>query len=88
MKTFSVAVAVAVVLIFICFQESSAFPFAGVKELDEPMSNDEPAAENEEMPVSSRKMPFNIRQKRQGMNCGLCCHINSKGVRSCIRCCT
>ncbi|XP_074510823.1 hepcidin-like [Sebastes fasciatus] len=65
MKTFSVAVAVAVVLAFICIQESSAFPFAGVQELEEPMSNDNPvAAEHEETSVDSLKMPYNNREKR------------------------
>ncbi|MBU7443568.1 hypothetical protein, partial [Paraburkholderia fungorum] len=70
MKTFSVAVAVAVMLTFICIQESSA-TFTEVEELEEAVSYDNPAVEHQETPVDSWMMPYN-RQKR-GIKCRFCC---------------
>ncbi|XP_059194844.1 hepcidin-like [Centropristis striata] len=67
MKTFSVAVAVAIVVIFICIHENSAVP-AGVQKPEELMSNDNPAAEHQELPGRPEKMPSNIRKKR-GCSC-------------------
>ncbi|XP_029307620.1 hepcidin-like [Cottoperca gobio] len=84
MKTFSVAVAVAVVLTFICIQESSAFPVTEVQELEEPMSNDSPVTEHEETSVDSWKMPYNNRQKR-GADCVRCC--DCCGFSGCGECC-
>ncbi|XP_018538931.1 hepcidin-like [Lates calcarifer] len=90
MKTFSVAVAVAVVLAIICIQESSAFTFTGVQELEELMSNDNPVAEHEETAVDSWMMPYNFRQKHQSgpaaKKCRLCCNCCS-GMRGCGVCC-
>ncbi|XP_053182836.1 hepcidin-like [Scomber japonicus] len=82
MKTFSVAVAVAVMLTFICIQENSAVPVVGVEEMEEMPSNDSPVAAVSE---DSRKMgkwsyfsKFNIPK----IKCGRCC------TRSfCIFCC-
>uniref|UniRef100_A0A669CG50 Hepcidin-like n=1 Tax=Oreochromis niloticus TaxID=8128 RepID=A0A669CG50_ORENI len=69
MKTFSVAVAVAVVLTFICVQQSSAVPVTEQEqELEEPMSMDYPAAAHEEASVDSWKMLYNSRHKR-GIKC-------------------
>ncbi|XP_034466280.1 hepcidin-like [Hippoglossus hippoglossus] len=93
MKTFSVAVTVAVVLVFICIQQSSA-TFPEVQELEEAVSNDNAAAEHQEtsvdlwMNVSSclmslTQMPYN-RQKR-GFKCKFCCGCCSPGV--CGLCC-
>ncbi|XP_029306823.1 hepcidin-like [Cottoperca gobio] len=84
MKTFSVAVAVAVMLTFICIQESSAVPVTEVQELEEPMSNDSPVTEHEETSVDSWKMPYNNRQKR-GVKCKFCCGCCTPGV--CGLCC-
>ncbi|XP_068425196.1 hepcidin-like [Clinocottus analis] len=86
MKTFCVAVAVAIVLTFICIQQSSAVPVAQVQELEEPMSVDNPVADQEEAALDSWKMPYNNREKRGfkckvccncgcGANCGLCCRF-------------
>ncbi|XP_073340874.1 hepcidin-like isoform X3 [Pagrus major] len=72
MKTFSVAVAVAVVLTFICLQESSAASFTEVQELEEPMSNGSPVAAHEEMAEESWKMSYASRRWR---------------CRKCYRCC-
>ncbi|KAK9513364.1 hypothetical protein VZT92_026902 [Zoarces viviparus] len=80
MKTFSVAVAVAVVLTFICIQQSSAVPITEVQELEEPMSIDDPA-EHAEMPEESQQVPINIRQKRQ--ICNPYCYKNSLGEITC-----
>ncbi|XP_042346082.1 hepcidin-like isoform X2 [Plectropomus leopardus] len=59
MKTFSVAVAVAVMLAFICTQESSALPLAGVQELEEPVNYDNgdlPVADHPQWPVEKEKV--------------------------------
>nr|AEM60416.1 hepcidin isoform 6 [Oplegnathus fasciatus] len=84
MKTCSVAVAVAVVLTFICLQESSAVSVTEVQELEEPMSNDNPVAAHEEMSEESWKMPYNNRQKR-GITCRFCCGCCRRDV--CGPCC-
>ncbi|XP_067456304.1 uncharacterized protein [Thunnus thynnus] len=84
MKTFSVAVAVAIMLTFIFLQESSAVPVTGEQELEEAMSNDSPVAVHEETSVESWKMPYN-RQKR-GLKCRVCCGCCIPGV--CGVCCT
>ncbi|XP_056300352.1 hepcidin-like [Pseudoliparis swirei] len=81
MKMFSVAVAVAIVLTFICIQQSSAVPAAEVQEPGEPMSVSNPAADHEETALDSWKMPYNNREKR-GTKCKFCC---SSGV--CGLCC-
>uniref|UniRef100_UPI0037E88CCB hepcidin-like n=1 Tax=Semicossyphus pulcher TaxID=241346 RepID=UPI0037E88CCB len=83
MKTFSVAVVVAAVLTFICIQESSAVPVTEVQELEEPMSSDNPVAEQEETSEDSWKMPYN-RQKR-GIDCRICCNCCKPDV--CGLCC-
>nr|AAU00798.1 hepcidin 5 precursor [Acanthopagrus schlegelii] len=84
MKTFSVAVAVAVVLTFICIQESSAVPVTEVQELEEPMSNDNPVAAHEETSVDSWKMPYDSRHNR-AIKCKFCCGCCIPGV--CGLCC-
>nr|AAU10849.1 hepcidin 2 precursor [Pagrus major] len=82
MKTFSVAVAVAVVLTFICLQESSAVSFTEVQELEEPMSNGSPVAAYEEMSEESWKMPYASRRWR----CRFCCRCCPR-MRGCGLCC-
>ncbi|XP_040900302.1 hepcidin-like [Toxotes jaculatrix] len=74
MKTFSVAVAV-VMLAFIYIQESSAFPFTGVQEPEETVSNDNPDAAEEETSVETWMMPYNIRQRNYTgpIRCRYCC---------------
>ncbi|TNN29367.1 Hepcidin [Liparis tanakae] len=88
MKTFSVAVAVAIVLTFICIQQSSAVPAAEmstctthqqVQEPGEPMSVYNPAADPEETAPDSWKMPYNNREKR-GAKCKLCCNCCTIGA--------
>nr|BAH03287.1 hepcidin antimicrobial peptide 3 [Pagrus auriga]BAH03291.1 hepcidin antimicrobial peptide 3 [Pagrus auriga] len=87
MKTFSVAVAVAVVLTFICLQESSAVPVTEVPELEEEISNDDAAASYEETSVETWMMPFDIRQKPHSglIKCSYCCDCCVLGV--CGMCC-
>ncbi|XP_005924390.1 hepcidin [Haplochromis burtoni] len=84
MKTFSVAVAVAVVLTFICVQQSSAVPVTEEQELEEPMSMDYPAAAHEEASVDSWKTLYNSRHKR-GIKCRFCCGCCTPGI--CGICC-
>ncbi|KAK2909941.1 hepcidin-1 [Channa argus] len=78
MKAFSIAVAVTLVLAFICILESSAVPFSGVRELEEAGSNDTPVAAHQEMSTESWMMTNHIRQKRQS-------HISL--CRYCCKCC-
>ncbi|XP_073340862.1 hepcidin-like [Pagrus major] len=94
MKTFSVAVAVAVVLTFICLQESSAVSVTEVQEPEKPMSNGSPVAAYEEMSEESWKMPYNNRHKRSpaGRNkrrrrCRFCCDCcpNRSGCGTCCK---
>nr|AMS34833.1 hepcidin [Scatophagus argus] len=87
MKTFSVAVVVAVVLTFICLQESSAVPVTEEQELEQPVSNDNPVAAHEEMSVESWKMPYHNRQKRNPAGCRFCCGCcpNMIGCGVCCR---
>ncbi|KAM6994668.1 hepcidin-like [Tautogolabrus adspersus] len=84
MKTFSVAVVVAVIFTFICIQESSAVPVTELQEVEEAISNDHPAAEHEETSVESWMMPYNNRQKR-AFKCKVCCGCCQPGV--CGLCC-
>ncbi|XP_073340863.1 hepcidin-like [Pagrus major] len=86
MKTFSVAVAVAVVLSFICLQESSAVSFTEVQELEEPMSNGSPVAAYEEMPEESWKMPYAIRSRSGRKRCHFCCRCCPRMI-GCGVCC-
>nr|AGN62121.1 hepcidin isoform 5 [Larimichthys crocea] len=83
MKTFSVAVAVAVMLAFICLQESSAVPVNEEQELEQQIYFDDP-----EMPVESWKMPYYMRENRQGSpaRCRLCCRCCPR-MRGCGICC-
>nr|AGN62117.1 hepcidin isoform 1 [Larimichthys crocea] len=81
MKTFSVAVAVAVMLAFICLQESSAVPVNEEQELEQQIYFDDP-----EMPVESWKY---MREQRQGSpaRCRFCCRCcpNMIGCGVCCR---
>ncbi|XP_068614859.1 hepcidin-like [Brachionichthys hirsutus] len=85
MRTFSVTVAVAVMLVCICIQENSAVPVSEVQELEEPMSNDHPVAA-QEMSDDSWKMPYN-RRKRNPAACRFCCNCcpNMSGCGVCCR---
>uniref|UniRef100_A0A671WGP5 Hepcidin-like n=1 Tax=Sparus aurata TaxID=8175 RepID=A0A671WGP5_SPAAU len=83
MKTFSVAVAVAVVLTFICLQESSAVSSTEVQELEEPMSSDVAVAAYEEMSEDAWKMPYSNRHKR----CRFCCDCCPPDMSGCGTCC-
>ncbi|XP_058503926.1 hepcidin-like [Solea solea] len=81
MKTFSVAVAVAiVVLTFICIQESAAT----YTEVEEAVGNDNPAAEQQEIPVDSGMMPYTLHSQKH-RRCRFCCGCCTRGV--CAPCC-
>ncbi|KAM4581389.1 hepcidin-1 [Odontesthes bonariensis] len=88
MKAFSIAVAVTLVLAFICILESSAIPLTGVQELEEAGSNDTPVAVHQETPMESWMMPSHFRQKRQShlSLCSLCCNC-CKSYKGCGFCC-
>nr|XP_033496954.1 hepcidin-like isoform X2 [Epinephelus lanceolatus] len=86
MKTFSVAVAVAVVLAFICTQESSALPVTGVEELVELVSSDDPVADHQELPVELGERLLNIRKKRAPAECTPYCYPTRDGFRCGVTC--
>ncbi|XP_029958333.1 hepcidin-like isoform X2 [Salarias fasciatus] len=83
MKTFRVAVAVAVVLTVICVQQTSSVQLTEEQELEEPVSSEVQAAA-EETAVDSWKTLHNVRQKR-GTDCRFCC--NCCGMSACGLCC-
>ncbi|XP_008283269.1 hepcidin-like [Stegastes partitus] len=80
MKTFSIAVAVAVVLTFICIQESSAVPVITEQVLEEPVDFD-----NEADFAESLKMLVNSRQKRE-LKCKPYCYPKKDGLVCGVRC--
>uniref|UniRef100_A0A3Q1GQG0 Hepcidin-like n=1 Tax=Acanthochromis polyacanthus TaxID=80966 RepID=A0A3Q1GQG0_9TELE len=84
MKTFSVAVAVAVMLAFIFIQESSAVPVME-QELEDPVSFDNPPAAHEVELVESWKMLLNSRQKRD-LKCTPYCYPTKDGVFCGVTC--
>ncbi|XP_061572285.1 hepcidin-like [Cololabis saira] len=88
MKTFMVALGVAVVLTFICTQASSAVPASEVHELMEAVADDGLVAAQEEMSVDSWKMPYHFRQKRAARRkrCRFCCEC-CPGMVGCGTCC-
>nr|XP_020445828.1 hepcidin-like [Monopterus albus] len=88
MKTFSIAVAVTLMLAFICILESSAIPFKEVQELEEAGSNDTPVVAHQEMSMESWMMPNHIRQKRYSYLslCRYCCAC-CKNYKGCGMCC-
>ncbi|XP_061574206.1 hepcidin-like isoform X2 [Cololabis saira] len=82
MKAFSFAVAVAVVLTFICFQKSFAVPVIEVQEFEEPFIVDVQGVAPEDPSGDMLQTIFHKRQKR-AMYCGRCCDSNG----TCTRCC-
>ncbi|KAM8735513.1 hepcidin-1 [Sparus aurata] len=88
MKAFSIAVAVTLVLAFICILESSAVPLNGVQELEEAGSNDTPVAAHQEMSMESWMMPSRVREKRQShiSMCYYCCNC-CRANKGCGYCC-
>uniref|UniRef100_H3DDC3 Hepcidin n=1 Tax=Tetraodon nigroviridis TaxID=99883 RepID=H3DDC3_TETNG len=81
MKTFSVAVVVAVLLAFVYLQESSAFPPSKV-----PVIDDAAAAAYEEISDDSWKTPYTNRHKRSPAGCRFCCGC-CPGMVGCGVCC-
>uniref|UniRef100_A0A8C6WJ67 Hepcidin n=1 Tax=Neogobius melanostomus TaxID=47308 RepID=A0A8C6WJ67_9GOBI len=88
MKAFSIAVAVTLVLAFVCIVESSALPFTGVPELGEAGGNDTPAAVHPDEPARSWMMPGHVREKRQShlSLCRWCCNC-CRSYKGCGFCC-
>ncbi|XP_069558173.1 hepcidin-like [Brachyistius frenatus] len=83
MKTFSVAVAVAVVLTFICIQESSAVPLTEQEQgVEVPVAFIDSSAATEGTSVDSWKTLSNTRETK-GIKCRFCCgccKMNGCGV--------
>uniref|UniRef100_H2N2G5 Uncharacterized protein n=1 Tax=Oryzias latipes TaxID=8090 RepID=H2N2G5_ORYLA len=71
MKSFIVAVSLAVLLTCVCFQESSAVPVTEVHELEGTLTDDSPPAADQKIPVTSWKTLYDIRKKRDASAAGL-----------------
>uniref|UniRef100_A0A3Q1EKJ7 Hepcidin n=1 Tax=Acanthochromis polyacanthus TaxID=80966 RepID=A0A3Q1EKJ7_9TELE len=78
MKTFCVVVAVAVVFTFIYIQGNSVFPFTTMQESEETMSNDSPAASQEETSVETWMSRQNCYTGP--IRCHGCCAIGISGM--------
>ncbi|XP_061572284.1 hepcidin-like [Cololabis saira] len=86
MKTFTVAVAVAVVLTIVYFQEGSALPAKKVKDLMEAVADGSLVAAEEEMPLDSWKFAYQVRQTHGRPRCRYCCGC-CPSMRRCGLCC-
>ncbi|XP_076004695.1 hepcidin-1 [Genypterus blacodes] len=88
MKAFSIAVAVTLVLAFVCILQSSAVPYAGVQEPEEAESNDTPVATHQEASMEPWKSAGPVRQKRYShlSLCIWCCNC-CPGNKGCGFCC-
>uniref|UniRef100_A0A3P8TXB4 Hepcidin n=1 Tax=Amphiprion percula TaxID=161767 RepID=A0A3P8TXB4_AMPPE len=85
MKTFSVVIAVAVMLALIFIQENSAVPVMEEQELEDPVSFDNPPAAHEVELAESLKMLLNSRQKRD-LKCTPYCYPTRDGVFCGVTC--
>uniref|UniRef100_A0A3P9JK62 Hepcidin n=1 Tax=Oryzias latipes TaxID=8090 RepID=A0A3P9JK62_ORYLA len=87
MKSFIVAVSLAVLLTCVCFQESSAVPVTEVHELEGTLTDDSPPAADQKIPVTSWKTLYDIRKKRDASaaGCRFCC--GCCGMSGCGVCC-
>uniref|UniRef100_A0A3Q1EKM5 Uncharacterized protein n=1 Tax=Acanthochromis polyacanthus TaxID=80966 RepID=A0A3Q1EKM5_9TELE len=85
MKTFCVVVAVAVVFTFIYIQGNSVFPFTTMQESEETMSNDSPAASQEETSVETWmvRSPHQISDFSFKLPRGFCCQFWVKLIFIC-----
>uniref|UniRef100_A0A3Q2P5W4 Hepcidin-like n=1 Tax=Fundulus heteroclitus TaxID=8078 RepID=A0A3Q2P5W4_FUNHE len=81
MKTFTVAIAVALMLTFLCIQVSSAVPTTEGPALMEVLSDDEALTAEQDMPEES----WNMRRRRR--RCRFCCGCcpNMIGCGTCCR---
>ncbi|KAM6910132.1 hepcidin-like isoform 1-T1 [Xenentodon cancila] len=88
MKTFTVAVAVAVVLTIVYFQESSALPAKEGYDLMEGVADGSLVAVEGEMPADSWKYAYQVRQTRgaRQRGCRFCCNC-CPGMSGCGLCC-
>ncbi|XP_077383277.1 uncharacterized protein LOC144022399 [Festucalex cinctus] len=92
MKTFSVVIAVTIMMAFICLQENSASSVSGTQELDDVLDEDSPVPALEETSEESwklceltwRDMPYSNRHKR-AFKCRFCCGCCKPGI--CGVCC-
>ncbi|XP_061771135.1 hepcidin-1 [Nerophis ophidion] len=85
MKAFSIAVAVTLVLAFVCILENSAVPFHGVQEVQEEAGGNTPAAGGPGEPWTAL---YHGRQRRQSnlSLCRWCCNC-CRAYKGCGFCC-
>ncbi|XP_035985744.1 hepcidin-like [Fundulus heteroclitus] len=88
MKTFAVAVAVSLMLTFICIQESSAVPAAEGPELMEVLTDDGSLAVDHDMPEDSVNTSYDsVQMRRRRRRCRFCCGCcpNMVGCGTCCK---
>ncbi|XP_057690225.1 hepcidin-1 [Corythoichthys intestinalis] len=87
MKAFSIAVAVTLVLAFICIVESSALPFNEGQQMEEAIGGDTPVAGWQD-DGAELWTPYHVRQKRQSnlSLCRWCCNC-CRSYKGCGFCC-
>ncbi|XP_077453822.1 hepcidin-1 [Stigmatopora argus] len=87
MKAFSIAVAVTLVLAFICTVETSALPFNEVQQTEEAIGSDTPV-EGWQDDGGEIWTPYHGRQKRQShlSLCRWCCNC-CRSYKGCGFCC-
>ncbi|XP_077384051.1 hepcidin-1 [Festucalex cinctus] len=90
MKAFSIAVAVTLVLAFICILESSALPFNEVQQqmAEEARGGDTPVAGQQDVAGEEPWTPYHARHKRQSnlSMCRWCCNC-CRSYKGCGFCC-
>ncbi|KAM4569106.1 hepcidin-like [Fundulus diaphanus] len=88
MKTFAVAVAVSLMLTFICIQESSAVPAAEGPELMEVLTDDGSLPVDHDMPEDSVNTSYDsVQMRRRRRRCRFCCGCcpNMVGCGTCCK---
>ncbi|CAL1610130.1 unnamed protein product [Knipowitschia caucasica] len=85
MKAFSIAVAVTLVLAFVCFVRSSPLPFAGEAEQEEARSNDTPAADMSAQSGTGASRVSRVRRQLSHLPLcpWFCSRVTNKGLAPC-----
>ncbi|XP_012728439.2 hepcidin [Fundulus heteroclitus] len=88
MKTFTVAIAVALMLTFLCIRVSSAVPTTEGPALMEVLTDDEALTAEQDMPEESWNTPYDsVQMRRRRRRCRFCCGCcpNMVGCGTCCR---
>ncbi|XP_038144782.1 hepcidin-like [Cyprinodon tularosa] len=88
MKTFTVAIAVALVFTFICIQENSAVTATEAPELTEVLTDDGTLTADHDMPEESWNAQYDsVQMRRRRRRCRFCCGCcpNMIGCGTCCK---